>query len=122
MTFLGPVILKGVHASLVPLSPEHRDGLAEAGREGEWWRLWYTSIPSPEGMKAEIDRRLSLHRQGRMLPFTVLDASGKVAGMTTYMNIDAPNLRLEIGSTWYRASSQRSALNTECKRLLLAHA
>ena len=122
MTFLGPVILKGAHASLVPLSPDHRDDLAEAVRDGELWKLWYTTIPSPEGMKAEIDRRLSLHRQGRMLPFTVLDADGKVAGMTTYMNIDAPNRRLEIGSTWYRASAQRSALNTECKRLLLAHA
>jgi RimJ/RimL family protein N-acetyltransferase len=122
MAFLGPVILKGAHASLVPLSPDHRDGLAEAVRDGELWRLWYTSIPSPEGMKAEIDRRLSLHRQGRMLPFAVLDADGKVAGMTTYMNIDAPNRRLEIGSTWYRASTQRSALNTECKRMLLAHA
>jgi RimJ/RimL family protein N-acetyltransferase len=122
MTFLEPVILKGAHASLVPLSPDHRDGLAEAVRDGELWKLWYTSIPPPEGMKAEIDRRLGLHRQGRMLPFAVLDASGKVAGMTTYMNIDPPNRRLEIGSTWYRASAQRSALNTDCKRMLLAHA
>jgi RimJ/RimL family protein N-acetyltransferase len=57
-----------------------------------------------------------------MMPFAVLDAQGQVAGMTTYMNIDAANQRLEIGSTWYRRSVQRTALNTEAKRLLLAHA
>src|SRR5512139_3538578 len=38
------------------------------------------------------------------------------------MNIDAVNRRVEIGSTWYARSVQRSALNTQCKRLLLGHA
>jgi RimJ/RimL family protein N-acetyltransferase len=57
-----------------------------------------------------------------MLPFTVFDAAGKIAGMTTYMNIDAPNRRVEIGSTWYAKRVQRSPLNTQCKLLLLAHA
>jgi RimJ/RimL family protein N-acetyltransferase len=57
-----------------------------------------------------------------MLPFTVFDAAGKIAGMTTYMNIDAPNRRVEIGSTWYAKRVQRSPLNTQCKWLLLAHA
>jgi RimJ/RimL family protein N-acetyltransferase len=73
-------------------------------------------------MAAEIERRLGLQAEGRMLPFTVLDADGKPAGMTTYMNVDAPNQRVEIGSTWYRAAVQRSAVNTECKLLLLTHA
>jgi len=79
-------------------------------------------IPLPDGMKAEIERRLALQVEGKMLPFTVLDANGGVVGMTTYMNVDAPNRRLEIGSTWYRKSVQRTALNTECKLLLLTHA
>ena len=73
-------------------------------------------------MQSEIERRLGLQAAGSMLPFTVKDADGKVAGMTTYMNIDAVNRRLEIGSTWYRKSVQRTALNTECKLLLLRHA
>jgi len=122
MGFLGPVTLKGQYASLVPLSHHHHDGLAEATRDGELWTLWYTLVPSPEGMKAEIERRLDLQAKGSMQPFTVLDAQDRVVGMTTYMNIDAPNRRLEIGSTWYRASAQRSPLNTECKRLLLTRA
>jgi RimJ/RimL family protein N-acetyltransferase len=73
-------------------------------------------------MKKEIDRRLGLQAAGSMLPFTVFDAAGKIAGMSTYMNVDTPNRRVEIGSTWYAKRVQRTALNTQCKLLLLQHA
>ena len=117
-----PVSFTGTHARLAPLSHDHRDGLIEAVKDGELWRLWYTAIPSPETMDKEIDRRLGLQKAGSMLPFTVFDAAGRIAGMTTYMNIDAANRRVEIGSTWYAKRVQRTALNTECKLLLLGHA
>ncbi len=119
--FLQDTQLSGKHVRLVPLSMAHHDALIEAVKDGELWRHWYTFIPAPEKMADEISRRLNLHQQGSMLPFAVLQ-DGKAVGMTTYMNIDAPNQRVEIGSTWYRANVQRSSLNTECKRLLLAHA
>jgi RimJ/RimL family protein N-acetyltransferase len=121
-SFLESVTLKGRHVRLVPLELSHHDELVEAVRDGELWKLWYTTVPSPEGMKAEIERRLALQSGGKMLPFTVLDAVGKPAGMTTYMNVDAANRRVEIGSTWYRAAVQRTAVNTECKLMLLTHA
>jgi N-acetyltransferase len=117
-----PVTLSGPHARLEPLSHEHIDGLTEAVKDGELWKLWYTLIPQPEDMGKEIDRRLSLRTAGSMLPFTVFDGAGKIAGMTTYMNVDAANRRVEIGSTWYAKRVQRTALNTQCKLLLLAHA
>jgi N-acetyltransferase len=117
-----PVTLAGTHARLEPLSPAHEPGLADAARDGELWKLWYTAVPSPQGMAAEIRRRLDLQAKGSMLPFTVFDAGGRIAGMTTYMNIDAANRRVEIGSTWAARSAQRTGLNTECKRLLLGHA
>jgi RimJ/RimL family protein N-acetyltransferase len=117
-----PVTLSGPHARLEPLSHDHIDGLTEAVKDGELWTLWYTSVPKPEGMHKEIDRRLGLQASGAMLPWTVFDADGKIAGMTTYMNVDAPNRRVEIGSTWYAKRVQRSALNTQCKLLLLSHA
>ena len=79
-------------------------------------------IPPPEGMSTEIDRRLGLQAAGSMLPFAQLTPDGTPVGMTTYMNIDAPNRRLEIGSTWIARTVQRGPLNTEAKRLLLAHA
>lgn len=122
MPWPDPVTLSGAHARLLPLSHDHADGLRQATADGELWKLWYTAVPSPEGMSAEIDRRLGLQAAGSMLPWTVLDAAGRIVGMTTYMNIDAPNRRVEIGSTWYAAGTQRTALNTQCKRLLLGHA
>jgi N-acetyltransferase len=120
-SFTEPLQLQGQHVTLVPLSTSHHDQLAEAVNDGQLWRHWYTFIPTPDKMGEEIARRLKLQEQGSMLPFTVM-AHGEAVGMTTYMNIDAPNKRLEIGSTWYRANVQRTPLNTECKRLLLAHA
>ena len=120
--FQTPTTLKGRHARLVPLSLDHLDGLIEAVRDGELWKLWYTSIPAPDGMRAEIERRLKLQDEGGMVPFTVLDPERRPAGMTAYMNIDPPNRRLEIGSTWYRASAQRSPMNTQCKLMLLTYA
>lgn len=120
-SFTSAVELRGQHVALLPLNMSHEDDLVEAVKDGELWRHWYTLIPSPEKMGEEIKRRLKLQDQGSMLPFAVM-ASGKAVGMTTYMNIDAPNKRLEIGSTWYRANVQRTPLNTECKRLLLTHA
>lgn len=122
MSWLSPLTLQGPHARLEPLSHEHAEGLREATRDGQLWQLWYTAVPSPEGMGAEIDRRLALQAAGSMLPWTVFDAHGRVVGMTTYMNVDAAHRRVEIGSTWYARSVQRSPLNTQCKRLLLAHA
>jgi RimJ/RimL family protein N-acetyltransferase len=117
------VTLESPHARLVPLSPDHAPALSEAVKGGELWQLWYTFIPRPEAMAAEVDRRLALRAKGSMLPFAVIDAaSGEPIGMTTYMNIDADNRRVEIGSTWYRASAQRTPINTECKYRLLTHA
>jgi RimJ/RimL family protein N-acetyltransferase len=117
-----PVELAARTVTLVPLSPAHEPALAEAVRDGELWRLWYTSVPSPHEMRSEIERRLALQAFGSMLPFTVLDESGTPVGMTTYMNVDAVHRRVEIGSTWYARRVQRSPLNTEAKLLLLAHA
>lgn len=122
MPWLEPVSLRGPHASLVPLSTDHCDALTKAAEDGALWKLWYTSIPAPDRMQAEIARRLALQAAGSMLPFTVIDADGAVAGMTTYMNADAANRRVEIGSTWYAKRVQRTAVNTQCKLLLLTHA
>ena len=122
MTWIKPVSLEGRYARLLPMAREHAAGLRAAVADGELWKLWYTTIPDPDGMSAEIERRLALQLQGTMLPFTVFDAAGDVVGMTTYMNIEAAHRRVEIGSTWYRMSAQRTPLNTECKLLLLRHA
>ena len=117
-----PVTLQGTEMSLVPLKQNHTSDLVEASADGDLHKLWYTAVPSPTDVVTEIDRRLSLCESGNMVPFAILDATGRAVGMTTYMNIDHTNCRLEIGSTWYRKSVQRSGLNTQCKRLMLQHA
>ena len=123
MTTIAPVTLSGRLVTLEPLRSEHHDGLVEAAGDGELWKLWYTSVPTPDGMAAEIERRLALQESGSMLPFaTRLNGSGRLIGMTTYMNIDLATPRLEIGSTWNAASAQGSGSNAESKLLLLRHA
>jgi RimJ/RimL family protein N-acetyltransferase len=123
MAFADPLSLTGRHASLAPLSQAHHEDLVDAARDGDLWTLWYTSVPTPDQMAVEIDRRLQLQQEGSMLPFAIIEkSSGAAVGMTTFLNIDARNRRVEIGATWYRRRVQRSALNTECKLLLLTHA
>ena len=122
-----PFSAAGQSVGVEPLSRDHGADLAEAAADGALHTLWYTPVPRPEAVGAEIDRRLGLMERGSMLPFAILDRrdgplQGRAVGMTTYMNIDAANRRLEIGYTWYRRSVQRTALNTECKLLLLSKA
>jgi len=121
--WLTPVTLSGAQVRLEPLAAAHHDALCEAVRDGALWQLWYTVIPEPAQMHQEIQRRLDEQDRGAMCPFAVIDpATNRAVGMTTYMNIDPPNRRVEIGSTWYRLSAQRTAINTEAKRLMLSHA
>ena len=118
-----PGTLAGRLVTLEPLSYEHREGLSEAVRDGELWNAWYTNVPRPEGMEAEIERRLELQRKGSMLPFTARrNDTGAIIGMTTFMNIDAVTPRVEIGSTWNAVSAHASGTNPDSKLLLLSHA
>jgi N-acetyltransferase len=121
MNWPTPVALKGKFVELQPLSIHHTRDLAAAAADGDLAGLWYTAVPKPDAVGAEIDRRLDLQAMGSMLAFAVIQG-GKAVGMTTYMNIDAKIKRVEIGSTWYAKSVQRTSLNTECKLMLLGHA
>ncbi|MDW9178592.1 GNAT family protein [Legionella pneumophila] len=108
---------------MVPLSHAHHDDLVEAVADGELYKLWYTFVPAPDTVKDNIALRLKMQQESSMIPFAVIDNQLKKAiGMTTYMNIDREHRRVEIGSTWYRKSAQRTCINTECKYLLLSHA
>jgi RimJ/RimL family protein N-acetyltransferase len=123
MTFIKPLTLKGQFATLEPLAPEHCKELEAAVADGELWKLWYTFIPKPENMMAEIERRLQFQKQGSWVPFAIRRHDTQtICGMTNFMNIDAQNRRVEIGGTWHAKSVQRTAINTECKFMLLSHA
>lgn len=119
----GPLTLTGQLVELRPLDRSHHDGLVEAVQENDLWQTaWYTSAPAPDGVAAEIDRRLALAEKGEMVPFTAFDASGRVIGMTTYYDLVAEVPRLHIGYTWNRPSAHGTGTNAESKLLLLTHA
>ena len=122
MTAIGPVSLDGAHVRLVPTTQDHAPALADAAAWDDLHETWYTKVPAPDMVHAEIERRLDHQARGDMVPFTVMTPDGLPVGMTTYMNIDHSQPRLEIGHTWLGKKAQRTLVNTEAKRLLLAHA
>jgi RimJ/RimL family protein N-acetyltransferase len=126
MAFLvppAPVTLTGSLVELRPLEVADHDALVEAVEEGDLWQTaWYTSVPAPEGVAAEIERRLALSAKGEMVPFVAVDAAGRVLGLTSYYDIVADVPRLHIGYTWNRPSAHGTGTNAESKLLLLRHA
>ncbi|GAB2657093.1 GNAT family N-acetyltransferase [Arenimonas aestuarii] len=117
-----PPILEGTHVSLEPLQPHHGDDLLAAAADGELWNLWYTSVPSSETIRGYMARAMADREAGTAMPFLVRDPAGEPVGCTRFFRMDPVIPSLEIGFTWYSARVQRSALNTEAKRLLLGHA
>ena len=114
-------VLENAFVRLEPLAREHATDLADA--VGELWRTWYTRIPAPERMAAEIERRLAEQQAGRLAPWAIVDrARGRAVGMTTYLQLDPTNRRLEIGSTWLGRVAQGTGVNPAAKLLLLARA
>jgi N-acetyltransferase len=123
MRFVDPVTLTGTHASIEPLGREHEEALQRAVADGELWRLWYTTVPSPEKMGQYIAIALDMRERLDAMPFVIREkSSGEIVGCTRYFNVDATNRRLEIGHTWYSKRVQRGPINTECKLMLLTHA
>ncbi len=123
MLFAEAPVLSNAHVELQPLSVEHHDGLVEAVSVDELWRTWYTRIPSPRGMAEEIERRVRAMAAGTMAAWTIFDPrTGQAVGMTTYLNLDPANRRLEIGSTWLSRSVQGGLVNPAAKLLLLQRA
>lgn len=117
------IILVGEHVELHPLRMEHKDSLIEAVRDGELWKLWFTLVPSPEEMETWIERAIKEEKEKQSLPFVVKRKEDqKILGSTRFMNIEKISNRMEIGSTWYCKEAQKTAVNTECKLLLLEHA
>jgi RimJ/RimL family protein N-acetyltransferase len=123
VALLEQVTLAGEVVTLEPLRRDHVSALAEAAADGRLWELWYTGVPTREGMAADVESRLAQRDAGTMLPFVVRrNDTGAVIGATTYCNVELAAPRLEIGYTWTAASAQRTGVNTESKLLLLTHA
>ena len=118
-----PVILEGAHARLEPLSESHAADLSAVGLDPELWKWIPFQVLTPDQMLGYIRAARADQAKGTALPFATIDrASGKAIGSTRFMNIDVPNKRVEIGSTWLAPAFQRTAINTEAKFLMMRHA
>jgi len=121
--WLNEINIQGDLVALKPLNLDYTKDLTEAVKDGELWDLWYTSAPKPEEVKRYIQKALNEFGLDKSLPFVIIKKEvNKVVGTTRFMNADSKNKRLEIGTTWYSKSAQRTGINTECKYLLLKHA
>lgn len=120
---VGPVVLEGTHVRLEPLSLAHHADLCQVGLDEDLVRWTEAYALTPDGVRTYIENALQRQSEGSVLPFAVISrAAGKAIGSTRYGNIDRANRRVEIGWTWYGRAFQRTAVNTECKYLLLRHA
>jgi len=118
-----PVTLSNSEVTLLPMEMKYVEPLKEAVNDGQLWNLWYTFIPSPEQMEQWVEKALQEFDQKVSLPFVVQrNSDRKIVGSTRFMNIEKDVRRLEIGTTWYSKSTQRTSINTSCKLLLLKHA
>jgi RimJ/RimL family protein N-acetyltransferase len=118
-----PVTLSGPFVRLVPLTFDQVPALASVGLDPVLWRWIPVPINTTDEMRDYVASALDDQARGLALPFVIMDAAGgKVIGCTRFGNIDTKNRRLEIGWTWLARSHQRSAANTNAKRLLLGHA
>ncbi|MBD2748732.1 GNAT family N-acetyltransferase [Microvirga sp. BT688] len=123
MLHIAPVTLSTDRLTLRPLSPSDIPALTEAASDGELWEKKTTTVPRPEGFDAYVQKALELQEAGLALPFTtVVNEGSRVIGSTRFMNIDAANHRVEIGTTWIARSWQRTFVNTHAKFLMLRHA
>jgi N-acetyltransferase len=121
--FVTPVTLRLRGLRLEPLALAHEEGLREAAKDGELWKLRITSVPEPENTRAYIEAALKMREEGNRFAFAVMnDATGKVIGSSSYHDILHAVRRVEIGYTWYAKSMQRSAVNTTAKLMLMTHA
>jgi N-acetyltransferase len=108
---------------LEPLDVNHEEGLREAAKDGELWKLRITSVPEPHETRAYIETALKMRSEGHRFSFAVIDeASGRVLGSSSYHDIAPAVRRVEIGYTWYAKSVQRSHVNSTCKLMLMTHA
>ena len=112
--------LAGRHVTLRPMVREDREELLEAF-EG-LHSLFHTTVPTAESFDVWYDRVAFDAAAGRNMPFTVLDADGRISGVTRLMRMSEAHRRVEIGGTLYAPRVQRTGLNTEAKYMLLGHA
>ena len=121
MSWLERIVLKGEIVTLEPLAPDHIEPLRCAVRDGEFWKLWFANVPSPEQMENYVITAIENAEKGNIAFAVRLNATGGIVGTTRFYNVDEANRRPMLGYTWYAKSVCKTGVNTESKLLLLQH-
>lgn len=111
--------IEGELVILEPITPDHIEGLTEAVKDGELWKLWYANVPTPNQMHEYVKEAIESSASGDTAYVVRMKESGNIVGTTRYYSVDSKNKRAMIGYTWYSDSVRRTRVNTECKLLLL---
>jgi RimJ/RimL family protein N-acetyltransferase len=121
MSWLEPVQLKGVLVTLDPLDIDHAGQLRAAVMDGEFWKLWFAKVPSPEQMESYVMRAVEDAAQGNIAFAVRLNKTNRIVGTTRFYNVDELNQRPMLGYTWYAKSVCKTGVNSESKFLLLQY-
>ncbi|WP_447553824.1 GNAT family N-acetyltransferase [Vreelandella sp. EE22] len=113
--------LEGQHVVLEALNAGHIEGLARAVNDGEAWKIWYASVPHPDDMAAYVERAMEAAAAGNLAYAVRRKTDNTIVGTTRFYQVDAANRRAMLGYTWYAQSVRRTAVNTECKFMMLAN-
>ncbi len=121
--FVKPVELTGQRwVRLEPLTRDHIPEIDAVAADGELGSLWYTTPPRPGGAAQWVQHMHDLRAADHGVSFVVRTLDGKLVGSSSYLHVDGPNRRLEIGHTWYAADARGTGVNAETKLLMLGHA
>jgi len=121
MGWLEPIKLKGTVVTLDPLRLDHVEPLKAAVRDGEYWKLWFASVPSPDHMENYVTKAVENAEKGDIAFVVRLNNTNEIVGTTRFYNVDESNRRPMLGYTWYAKSACKTSVNTECKLLLLQY-
>ena len=121
MSWLEPIELTGAIVTLVPLEMGHVEPLRAAVLDGEFWKLWFAKVPSPDQMESYVVQAIEDAKKGNIAFAVSLNKTNKIVGTTRFYNVDEITRRPMLGYTWYAKSVCRTGVNSESKLLLLQH-
>lgn len=122
MSWLEPIKLEGSVVTLEPLEMDHVELLKAAVADGEYWKLWFANVPSPDQMENYVTKAIENAKSGDLAFAVKLNNTNKIVGTTRFYNVDESNRRPTLGYTWYAKSACKTSVNTESKLLLLRYA
>ncbi len=112
--------LSGEIVSLLPIGEKHFSELEKLSKEKRIWEHYIYDGSDPDTFQWFLDYSLEEREKGNHFPFVIIEnQTNKLIGSTRFMDIQPKHKKLEIGTTWLHPDYWGTAINLECKLLLL---